>query len=85
MIRYRIPVVVDGQVTEDTISIHAVVGDEEQAHSVIRSAIEGHPVFSHKFTKAMISRSAKSFFKLRNSKVGKLDLYPFAPRKPHKI
>ena len=33
--------------TEDTITIHAVVDDEEQARSLIRSAIEGHPVFSH--------------------------------------
>ena len=33
--------------TKDTITIHAVVEDEEQARSVIRSAIEGHPVFSH--------------------------------------
>ncbi len=44
--------------TKDTITIHAVVNDEEQAHSLIRSAIKGHPVFSHSFTKAMISRSA---------------------------
>jgi hypothetical protein len=35
------------QYTEDTISIHAVVDDQEQARSVIRSAIEEHPVFSH--------------------------------------
>ena len=33
--------------TEDTITIHAMVEDEEQARRVIRSAIEGHPVFSH--------------------------------------
>jgi CO dehydrogenase/acetyl-CoA synthase delta subunit len=31
----------------DTITIHAVVDDEEQAPRVIRSAIEGHPVFSY--------------------------------------
>ncbi len=49
------------QYTEDTITIHAMVEDEEQARCVIRSAIEGHPVFSHNFTKAMISRSAQSF------------------------
>ena len=33
--------------TEDTITIHAMVDDEEQARSVIRSAIKGHPVFSY--------------------------------------
>ena len=33
--------------TEDTITIHAMVDDEEQARSVIRAAIEGHPEFSH--------------------------------------
>jgi hypothetical protein len=33
--------------TEDTITIHAMVDDEEQARRVIRSAIEGHPVFSY--------------------------------------
>ena len=33
--------------TEDTITIHAVVDDQEQARRVIRSAIEGHPVFYH--------------------------------------
>ena len=33
--------------TKDTIAIHAVVEDEEQARSVIRSAIEGHPPFYH--------------------------------------
>jgi hypothetical protein len=31
----------------DTITIHAVVDDEEQARRVIRSAIEGHPEFSY--------------------------------------
>ena len=35
------------QYTEDTITIHAMVEDEEQARSVIRSAIKGHPVFSY--------------------------------------
>ena len=43
--------------TKDTITIFAMVEDEEQARSVIRSAIKGHSVFSHNFTKAMISRS----------------------------
>ena len=33
--------------TNDMITIHAVVDDQEQARSLIRSAIEGHPVFSH--------------------------------------
>jgi hypothetical protein len=33
--------------TEDTITIHAMVEDKEQARRVIRSAIEGHSVFSH--------------------------------------
>ena len=33
--------------TEDMITIHAMVDDHEQARRVIRSAIEGHPVFSH--------------------------------------
>jgi hypothetical protein len=33
--------------TENTITIHAMVVDHEQARSVIRSAIKGHPVFSH--------------------------------------
>jgi hypothetical protein len=33
--------------TEDTITIHAMVDDVEQARMVIRSAIEGHPVFPH--------------------------------------
>jgi hypothetical protein len=33
--------------TKDTITIHAVVDDEERARSVIRSAIKGHPVFSY--------------------------------------
>ena len=32
---------------KDTITIHAMVDDEKQARSVIRSAIEGHSVFSH--------------------------------------
>ena len=35
------------QYTEDTITIHAVVDDQEQARSLIRSAIAGHSVFSH--------------------------------------
>ncbi|HIJ57840.1 MAG TPA: hypothetical protein HPQ03_17185 [Deltaproteobacteria bacterium] len=38
--------------TKDTITIHAMVEDEEQARSVIRSAIEGHPVFSHNCKKS---------------------------------
>ena len=42
------------QYTEDTITIHAVVDDQEQSRSLIRSAIKGHSVFSHNFTKAMI-------------------------------
>ena len=46
------------QYTEDMITIHAVVDDEKQARVVIRSVIEGHTVFSHNFTKAMISRPA---------------------------
>ena len=50
--------------TKDTITIHAIVDDQEQARSLIRSAIEGHPVFSHNFTKVMISRSAQSFVRL---------------------
>ena len=33
--------------TKDTITIYAVVEDEEQARSLIRSAIKGHPVFYH--------------------------------------
>ena len=33
--------------TKDMITIHAMVEDEKQARSLIRSAIEGHPVFSH--------------------------------------
>jgi hypothetical protein len=33
--------------TEDTITIHAMVEDEEQARIVIRSAIKGHPLFYH--------------------------------------
>ena len=33
--------------TKDTITIHAMVDDEEQARTVIRSAIEGRPVFSY--------------------------------------
>jgi len=32
--------------TKDTITIHAVVEDEEQARRVIRSAIKGHPIFT---------------------------------------
>ena len=32
--------------TKDMITIHAVMQDEEQARSLIRSAIKGHPVFS---------------------------------------
>ena len=44
--------------TKDTITIYVMVDDQEQARSVIRSAIEGNPVFSHNFTKVMISRSA---------------------------
>ena len=43
--------------TKDTITIFAMVEDEEQARSVIRSAINGHSVFSHNFTKVMTSRS----------------------------
>ena len=35
------------QYTEDTIIIHVMVEDEEQARRVIRAAIEGHPVFSY--------------------------------------
>ena len=42
----------------DINTIHVMVDDEKQARSVIRSAIEGHPVFSHNITKVMISRSA---------------------------
>jgi len=33
--------------TKDKVTIHALVEDEKQARSVIRSAIEGHPVFYH--------------------------------------
>jgi hypothetical protein len=33
--------------TKDTITIFAMVEDEKQTRSVIRSAIEGHPVFYH--------------------------------------
>ncbi len=33
--------------TKDTITIYVTVDDQEQARSVIRSAIEGHPVFYH--------------------------------------
>ena len=44
--------------TKDKVTIHALVENEEQARSLIRTAIEGHPVFSHNFTKVMISRSA---------------------------
>ena len=43
---------------KDTITIHAVVDDDEQARRVIRSAIKGHSVFSHNATKMVISRSA---------------------------
>ncbi len=32
---------------EDTSTIYAPMEDEEKATGVIRSAIEGHPVFSH--------------------------------------
>jgi hypothetical protein len=35
------------QYTEDTITIHAMVEDQEQARSLIRSAIKGHPLFYH--------------------------------------
>lgn len=52
----NISTVVENRISPTTI--YAVVDDEEQARSVIRSAIEGHPVFSQNFTKAMISRSA---------------------------
>ena len=31
--------------TKDRVTIHVMVDDEEQARSLIRSAIEGHPVF----------------------------------------
>ncbi len=44
--------------TKDKVTIHAVVEDEEQGRSLIHSAIKGHPVFSHNFTKGIISRSA---------------------------
>ena len=43
---------------EDTSTIYALMEDEEKATGVIRSAIEGHPVVSHNYTKVMISRSA---------------------------
>ena len=33
--------------TKDTITIHAMVDDKDQARSVIRSAIKEHPVFSY--------------------------------------
>ncbi len=33
--------------TKDTVTIHALVDDEEKAFRVIHSAIRGHPVFSH--------------------------------------
>ena len=33
--------------TKDAVTIHALVEDEEQALSVIRSEIEGHPIFYH--------------------------------------
>ena len=32
--------------SKDTIAIHAIAEDEEQARSLIRSAIKEHPVFS---------------------------------------
>ncbi len=35
------------QFTKETITIHAMVEDEEQASRAIRSAIKGHPVFSY--------------------------------------
>ena len=44
--------------TEGTITIHAMVDDEKQARSLIRSAVEGHPIFSHNFTKVKIFRFA---------------------------
>jgi hypothetical protein len=44
--------------TKDIITIHAVVDDQEQARSLIRSAIEGYPVFSNNIKKVLISRSA---------------------------
>ena len=44
--------------TEDTSTIYAPMEDEEKATGVIRSAIKEHPVFSHNFTKVMISRTA---------------------------
>jgi len=37
--------------TKDTITIHAMVDDEEQARTVIRSVIEEHPVFVQGTTK----------------------------------
>ena len=33
--------------TKDRITIHSMVDDKDQARSVIRSAIEGHTVFSY--------------------------------------
>jgi hypothetical protein len=41
--------------TKDKVTIHAVVKDEEQARNVIRSAIDGNPIFSNNVL--MISRS----------------------------
>ncbi len=43
------------QYTKDTITIHALVDDEEKAWRVIRKAIKGHPVFSH--MKTTLNRS----------------------------
>ena len=40
--------------TKDTIAIHAVVDDQEQARSLIRAAIEGHPVFSHLYESVFV-------------------------------
>ena len=33
--------------TKEKVTIHAMVDNEEQSRSLIRSAIEGHPVFSN--------------------------------------
>jgi hypothetical protein len=41
----NISTVVENRISPTTI--YEVVDDEEQARSVIRSAIEGHPVFYH--------------------------------------
>ena len=38
--------------TKDTITIYAVVDDDEQSRRIIRAAIEGHPVFSHLYRSA---------------------------------